>query len=361
MEPPEPRAPARQHAIDLLRFGAALAVVGYHVTYRGYHAEHASPVDYPGLGQVFKYGYLGVELFFLISGYVVLRSAQDKTVGQFFASRVARLYPAYWVACTLTFAVVWGWAPPVAPGVWSPLKFATPTGYAYNLTMLQSFFGVPDLDGVYWTLGCEISFYFLVALLIGFGWMRRHLVPFLWGWLGFCALVGPSVGAQPLVQLLFPRYAPFFMAGMVFFLLQTRQATRWPAYLLLLATYALSLRAIRVISDDMQPFFREAFSRPVAMAVVTGGFVVFGLLSHGRLRLRPAPWLAWAGALSYPIYLLHHTIGFVVLQRLGGRVDKYWLLAGLLSGLLVGAYLLHRLVERPASPWLRRTLQQWLE
>jgi peptidoglycan/LPS O-acetylase OafA/YrhL len=82
MEPPEPHAPARQHAIDLLRCGAALAVVGYHVTYRGYHAEHASPVEYAGLGQVFKYGYLGVELFLLISGYVVLMSAQGDTAGQ---------------------------------------------------------------------------------------------------------------------------------------------------------------------------------------------------------------------------------------------------------------------------------------
>jgi len=360
MEPPEPQAPARQHAIDLLRLVAAVAVVLYHVAYRGYHAEHASPVDYPGLGRVFKYGYLGVEVFFVISGYVVLLSAQRKTLGQFFVSRVARLYPAYWVACTLTFAVVRLWAPPAVPGSWSPLKFATTAGYAYNLTMLQSFFGRPNLDGVYWTLGCEISFYFLIALLIGFGWMQRHLVPFLWGWVGYCALVGPSEVPQPLVQLLIPRYAPFFMAGMVFFLLQTRQAAPWKGYLLLLATYAESLRASRAISADMEPFFHEAFSLPVTWAVVTGCFAFFLLLSHGRLRLRPARWLAWAGALSYPIYLLHHTIGFVVLQRLGGKVDKSLLLAGLLGALLLAAYLLHTLVERRYSGVFRQQLRAWL-
>ncbi|RZJ93005.1 MAG: acyltransferase, partial [Hymenobacter sp.] len=106
MEPAEHYKSTRYYEIDLLRFVAAAAVVLYHFAYRGYHADHLSPVDYPVLGQVCKYGYLGVELFFLISGYVILHSAQGKSLGQFFVSRVQRLYPAYWVACTLCFVVV---------------------------------------------------------------------------------------------------------------------------------------------------------------------------------------------------------------------------------------------------------------
>ena len=356
MEPPAQPSPPRQHAIDLLRFGAALAVVLYHVAYRGYHAGHLSPVAYPALGRVFKYGYLGVELFFLISGYVVLLSAEGKTVRQFVVARVARLYPAYWVACTLVFGATRLWA----PGTWTGLPAAPGPVYAANLTMLQSFLGQPNLDGVYWTLGYEISFYLLIVLLIGLGGLRRSLVPFLWGWLGYCALVGPSVAALPLVPLLFPRYAPFFMAGMVFYLLHRRPAGRWWLYLLLLACYAECLRAGRAISADMEPFFHEAFSLPVTWAVLTGGFLVFGLISHGRLRLRPAGWLGWAGALSYPIYLLHHNLGFMVLQRLGGRVDDNVLLGGLLAGLLLASYLLHVLVERRYSPKLRQKLAQLL-
>jgi peptidoglycan/LPS O-acetylase OafA/YrhL len=106
MEPEERTQPSRYHEIDLLRFVAAMAVVFYHFAYRGYHADYLSPLDYPALGQVCKYGYLGVELFFLISGYVILHSAQGKTLGQFFVSRVRRLYPAYWVACTLCFVAI---------------------------------------------------------------------------------------------------------------------------------------------------------------------------------------------------------------------------------------------------------------
>jgi peptidoglycan/LPS O-acetylase OafA/YrhL len=353
MEPAPQPSPPRQHAIDLLRLGAALAVVLYHVAYRGYHAGSLSPVAYLGLGRVFKYGYLGVELFFIISGYVVLLSAEGKTVRQFLVARVARLYPAYWVACTLVFGAL-----RLGAGTWVGLPAATVPVYAANLTMLQSFFGQPNLDGVYWTLGYEISFYFLIGLLIALGGLRRWLVPFLWGWVGYCALVGPAVAALPLVPLLFPRYAPFFMAGMVFYLLHRRPAGRRPLYLLLLATYAESLRAGRAISADMEPFFHEAFSLLVTWVVLTGGFGLFWLISHGRLRLRPAAWLGWAGALSYPLYLLHHNLGFMVLQRLGGRVDDSLLLGGLLGGLLLASYLLHVLVERRYSALLRRKLER---
>ncbi len=70
MEPEPRQPPLRFYEIDLLRFLAALSVVLYHYTYRGYMADHYSPVPFVGIGRFTKYGYLGVELFFLISGYV---------------------------------------------------------------------------------------------------------------------------------------------------------------------------------------------------------------------------------------------------------------------------------------------------
>ena len=110
MEPEPHKASIRFYEIDLLRFLAALSVVFYHYTYRGFTQGNYSPLEFPEIGRVTRYGYLGVELFFIISGYAVLLSAQGKTVRQFFLSRITRLYPAFWVACTLTFTVkrLWG-------------------------------------------------------------------------------------------------------------------------------------------------------------------------------------------------------------------------------------------------------------
>jgi peptidoglycan/LPS O-acetylase OafA/YrhL len=362
MEPEVHRRPVRYYEIDLLRFLAALAVVLFHFTFRGFHGDHLSPVEYPVLGSVFKYGYMGVEFFFIISGYVVLLSAQGKTLSQFFTSRVMRLFPAYWVVCTLCFVVVRLFGPAVhAPG-WSPLLDAPLKGYLYSMTMLQSFFGVNSLDGVYWTLGYEISFYFLVAVLLTFGWLR-HLPWVLAGWLAYCALVGPTTAPTAFSLLLFPRYAPFFAAGMVFYLIQTHQAARWKLYGLLAAAFALGLRAALSRAAENAQNYHQPFSAAVVAGLFGLFFVVFLLIIYRKINLGQASWAAFAGALTYPLYLAHHSMGYVVFQRLGPTVDKHVLLGGLLLGFMALAYVLHVAVERrysqPLGQWVRQRLARW--
>jgi peptidoglycan/LPS O-acetylase OafA/YrhL len=359
MEPEERQQPSRYYEIDLLRFVAAMAVVLYHLAYRGYHAGHISPVEYPTLGRVCKYGYLGVELFFLISGYVILHSAQGKTLGQFFVSRVQRLYPAYWVACTLCFVMVRLFRTVYGEGNWPSIFDVSLRAYCYNLTMLQTFFGVPDVDGTYWTLAVEISFYFLVSLLLAFEWLR-HLVPVLVGWLVYCSLVGPTDSAGPFGWLFFPRYAPFFIGGMLLFLLQTSQIARCKLWGLLLWAYGLSWQVVRADTLEKSVFFHEHFSLPVVVIILTGCYGLLLLIVTRRLRIGEAKWLAVAGSLTYPIYLLHHNMGYLVLQSLSGRVEKYVLLAVLLLVLLLLAWLLHVLVERPFSKKLGKKVQQLL-
>ncbi len=359
MEPTSSHQPTRYYEIDLLRFLAAAVVVLYHWAYRGYYQGNLSPVDYPALGQVCKYGYLGVELFFLISGYVILHSAQGKTLGQFFVSRVRRLYPAYWVACTLCFVVVRLFRPAFGAAGSSPLFDVSLRDYCYNLSMLQRFFGVFDVDGVYWTLAVEITFYFLVSLLLAFGWLK-HLGPVLVAWLGYCTLVGPVEDSTPFSLLLFPRYAPFFIAGMLVYLLQTKAVKSWKLGGLLLWAYGLSVQSVWVDTRSKSVFFNDYFSMPLVVALLTGCYGVLLLIATRRLRLGQSAWLAAAGSLTYPVYLLHHNMGYLVLQYLGGRVDKHVLLATMLLVLLVLAWLLHVLVELPFSKKLGEKVQQLL-
>jgi peptidoglycan/LPS O-acetylase OafA/YrhL len=357
MEPEVRHKPVRYYEIDLLRFIAALSVVLFHFTYRGYHADHLSPVDYPALGAVFKYGYLGVELFFIISGYVVLLSAQGKTLGQFIISRITRLYPAYWVACTFTFLVQYLGKPAVPSPAWPAMLEASARTYVFNMTMFQNFLRVPDLDGVYWTLKVELVFYLVVALLIVTK-SFRYLVPLLAAWVGYCLYFGPVAFGRPLSFLLFPRFAPFFIAGMVFYLIQTSQAARWKLYSLLLLSYVAALWSTKVVLTEMITVYQQPFSLIVAWGAVTVFFSVFLLVINRQLQVGQAKWLAWAGALTYPIYLLHHNVGYVAFQRLGGLVPKYVLLPALLAAVFGLAYLLHVQVERRYSKPLSQLLQK---
>lgn len=330
----------------------------YHFTFAGYYYHGLSPVRYEGIDQVFKYGFLGVELFFIISGYVVLMSAQGKTIGQFFTSRVTRLYPAFWVACTICFVVVRVFAPPITQ-LGQPVLDTSLGHYVLNMTMLQSFFGIPNLDGVYWTLTYEINFYFIVIILIAFKWIK-HLTAFLVIWLIYCLVASLALNTGPFSFLFFPQYASYFIAGMIFFLLQSKQAARWKLYLLLLFSYGLSIHSCLERIKISTTYYCHPFSKTIGITLVTLFFVVFLLIINCKINLRQTKWLTWAGALTYPIYLCHHNIGYVALQRLGGKIDKYLLLIGLLATVITLACIIHVFVERRLSKPLGQKLQQLL-
>jgi peptidoglycan/LPS O-acetylase OafA/YrhL len=154
--------PRRLELLDCVRFFAVLMVMAFHYTFNGIvngKINSIRQVDW--LVDVTKYGYLGVELFFLISGYVIFFSAQSGSSSKFAVSRAIRLYPAYWFAVLFTslFSYYWG----------GELMAVTPTMVVINLTMLQSFLNISDVDGVYWTLGYEVKFYAAVFFLLLIG------------------------------------------------------------------------------------------------------------------------------------------------------------------------------------------------
>ena len=140
--------------IDSLRGIAALAVLSFHFTTRydeiyrfsGYLPFHA------------PWGYLGVNLFFVISGFVIYMTLDRTDVGaDFLVSRFSRLYPAYWTAIALTFCIT---SLLGLPGKAVPWHIAV-----LNIPMIQMLFSVPMVDGVYWTLLVELLFYGLAYAL----------------------------------------------------------------------------------------------------------------------------------------------------------------------------------------------------
>ncbi|MDO7845891.1 acyltransferase [Hymenobacter sp. M29] len=348
MEPLSP-VPANRYAeLDLLRFLASLAVVLLHFTYSMPRVAHIGPT-FPVLGGIFRYGYLAVDLFFMISGFVVVKSARPKALPQFAVARITRLYPAYWLSCGLTFVglhVVGSGA-----ASWRQLLF--------NLTMLQEFFGQPHLNGVYWSLTYELTFCFLVALLIAGRLWRLHF-PVLLGWLAYTLVAGPLPPAHLFSYLFIPKHSAYFIAGMLFYVLQSRRHAAWQVHLALFAALALALRSDRAERQLAQQFYHDA---PLNGVLTAGLIVLFFLVLYCILvrqwRLPAHPVWGWLGSLTYPLYLLHGT-GAAVLGPLAGRLNSYLLLGGALALVLLLAGAAHALVERPLSrrlgPWLAQLL-----
>ena len=345
-----PRPASRLAVVDGLRLLAAFSVLAYH--YTGINRDYwgAKPlVEFPTLHHLSRYGYLGVELFFLISGFVILMTAYDRTVQSFVSSRVARRYPAYWVAILITFLLQQFWTGGRTP------TFLEALG---NLTMAQNAYGLTDVQGAFWTLWVELRFYLLIGVLMAVGMTRRRLLAFavLWPLIG---QIADNNGSSILSALLVPSYAPYFAAGIVLFLLTTdvRNLACW-----------LALGFTGVFSVAQAAGYAERASQLTGARVspvVTGGAVVVMLLvllacTHGPLSRIRWGWLTFAGALTYPLYLVHGQIGYFVIDQLQDGLQSYVVLALATVASFVVAYLIHRLVERPAARPLRRAVESSL-
>ncbi|QZN84622.1 acyltransferase [Cellulomonas sp. C5510] len=340
----------RLGVLDLLRLVAAVSVVLFHLTARD-HSRWAAGLPhtvFPGLAAVSRYGYLGVHLFFAISGFVILLSAWGRPARALVASRVSRLFPAYWAAVLLTATLRWAW-----PG----FDARTPGEVLVNLTMLQDPLGVPRVDGVYWTLWVELQFYVVVAVMARIGLTAPRVV-------ALCA-VAPAVTLVALQVPSVARFAsltewlPLFCAGMAVFVIR-REGGRAVLWLVLVAN---TLTAAAVAATRTTSAIDAIASGPrTSPAVVAAGVVlVVGLVAAAALVPQvsrvDARWLTAAGLLTYPLYLTHEYVGWAVIDLLSPLTAAAVVLAAACAVCGGVAVALHRAAERP----VQRRVRRWLE
>ncbi|MFJ2027028.1 acyltransferase family protein [Streptomyces sp. NPDC087897] len=352
---PPPKQRSRLAALDGLRILAALMVCLYH--YAGKEGPVAeswgqSPAHlFPTLSSFATYGSLGVQLFFIISGFVICMSSWGRSVGDFFRSRVARLYPAYWAAIVVVTA-----AAVLLPVVVKPLR---PDQLLVNLTMLQQPLGVDRVLGVCWTLWVELRFYVLFAVFVVWrGVTYRRVVVFCCGW----TLAGAfaRIADHPLTDALVMRdHAPYFIAGLALYLIH-RHGSDLLLWGIVLVSWLLGQRYS--VMALWHPGADGAFDRSpyVIQLIVTLSFVAVAAVALGWLRWADWRWLTFAGALTYPFYLLHEHLGWFVIRVLnrGLRIPPQLTLISTVVLILVLAYLMHRFVEKPVGPRLKRTMTE---
>ncbi|GHJ48419.1 acyltransferase [Catellatospora sp. TT07R-123] len=339
-------APAKAHAprllvLDGLRLAAALMVVCYHLIGDriGVWQPKAENLFGPAHGPA-MYGFLGVQLFFIISGFVICMSAWGRPLGDFFVSRAVRLYPAYWLAVPVTAALLY----------LVPITGYRPSGrdLLANLTMMQDFLGIKNLDQSYWTLAVEMMFYLLFAVVVARGLTYRRVVVFCSVWT-VVSVLAPRFGSTWLSTVTGAGTACYFIAGIALYLIH-----RFGQNLLLWGIVGLSWLLAIVRLPGLADARHVAFT-PTA-AIVTAFFVVMAAVALGWFSWVRAGWMATAGALTYPLYLIHQTVGLAVIKKAQAYVPAWPLLLGVLAGLLAAAWLIHRLVERPVSRWMKRRL-----
>ncbi|MEU7917330.1 acyltransferase family protein [Micromonospora zamorensis] len=341
----------RLYILDLLRFLAAIIVVVYHLMPVATQAYASYIFGVPAFNYS-RYGWLGVDLFFLISGFVICMSSWGRGTGQFITSRITRLMPAYLVAVpvALVFRTLWSENPDdPAPALSDTLA---------NLTLTQGLRGIPDLDGVYWTLLVEMKFYLIFAVVVWFGLSYRRVVAFclLWTTLSIFAQYSQE---RLLIALLEPQYTSHFVAGITLYLIY-RFGPNFLLWGMLAVSWIFCLLSVKNIVQQ-----RVAAGENLTLTAGTLVLTLFYLMMIG-VALGWFSWVRWrglvmVGALTYPVYLLHNTIGPVAIRKLNDNVPRWPLMIGVLMGILLAGYLVHRFVERPGAKIIRRGLMSSFE
>jgi peptidoglycan/LPS O-acetylase OafA/YrhL len=217
----------RIQILDYARFVAAMFVLLFHYTNNGISNGKITAISIvPDIAGITRFGYLGVHLFFIISGYVIFYSAFNKSAAQFAYSRAKRLFPLFWIAVISTYLFQKFFSN-------SDLLSANMNQFLANLTMIPGVFGQKNMDGVYWSLVYELKFYLLIFVLLMFG-KRSHLHYYSIAWILYVILVS---NLHLHVYFAHVNYL-FFSAGIIFAIIRCNtQINKYILWVLLAVIY----------------------------------------------------------------------------------------------------------------------------
>jgi len=314
-------------ALDVARFIAAMMVVMFHF------GALQMPVNGSFFFEVAKFGYLGAPIFFIISGFVILVSAAGRSAGEFAVARFVRLYPTFWFCLAVTITLMF----------LSGLARYTASGILANMTMLNNFLHVKDIDGVYWTLHSEMKFYGVIFLLLAVGFLKKYRV-WVGVWAGFTVaklVVGHVLHVGRALDM---GCSPFFMSGVVMYLIMKDGMNRFNGIMLAVSVLLTGIKGFEQASDYMIGV--STLDRVLSVAIVLAFQLFLYLLARGKFRPPEMQGLVILGGMTYPLYLLHNRAGNAVRFVLQRYLPAGAAVAAAIAVVLGVSFVIHVLFER---------------
>ena len=330
--------------LDPLRFGSALSVAFFHQMFwswaqlalgatKGFEQFVATDVQFPSSAPFVWFGWVGVEVFFVISGFVIANSASKSSPAEFLISRALRLYPAVWVCATATFIVL--------------LIFATEPLYGVFISYVKTMLLIPIggarwIDGVYWTLAAEIVFYALVfCVLLTKKFTLRHVAWALTVYSGvynaFALLVMSGVVQSERLYYLILNirldkatlllcHGCYFALGIWLFISSNRKLTTLERLAVIVTLLSGSAEIFSFSSFLLTHIPAISGQSPlIPIAVWLAAAFVIGIAANRSRRSigpsispRSAGVLRTLGLITFPLYLTHNIIGSAIVRALVG-------------------------------------------
>lgn len=360
--------------LDALRFVAAMLVCIFHLgfySWASFGSTTAEALDhvvsFEQLTPFSWFGWVGVEIFFVISGFVIANSANGASAAAFLRGRILRLYPAAWICATLTLIMLVLFVHEQSP--------LSAMGYLRTMTLWPK---GPWIDGAYWSLAVEISFYTVIFVMLVFrrfsllpvvaamltvgsaGYTLLHLA-ILAGWMGEPSWLKPF---EQLADNLLLKHGMFFALGIWLWILSRRQL-RVLGWTGLIAAVALGVGEIARRTFEMEtleahPSINQPGLLPAMIWLAAVLLMMLMVLTPERFTpkaQRTRELLRQLGLATYPLYLLQNVFGASLLHGLvDAGLPGYVSLIVAIAIVLASAFTVALLAE----PAVRRALRSLL-
>jgi len=317
----------RLYILDPLRLVAAFAVVFYH------YLPFVKNTSLGAFLAPFKFGYLGVIFFFMLSGFVIMASCQNRSAFQFALARALRIYPAFIACLFLTVIILY-----LCAGITLP-----PLQIISNALIVNDYIGQPNIDGVYWTLQAELKFYACIFILSLCGLIKYWRV---WLSVWLLAAISHHFLNQPffLGWFIRPAYSFYFIGGVSAYLLSKEQDNKFALLLFFVALAFSCLKSFYQTSGFVES--ANLLDSIVAASVVLVFFVFFFFLAMGKIQTPKKSYWILMGAISYPLYLMHNRAGKTLVNFFNDSVNIYYAIIFTLLIILLVSLFIHLFVEK---------------
>ena len=304
---------ARIDYIDALRVLALGSVICFHYFFSGISRGSLTSVEKSPIFGIAQYGYLGVELFFMISGFVILYSTQNRSALDFAKRRFWRLYPMYWMAIIFIFLVgnLWFWEMN-GPGVQQLFV---------GFTMFPTAFDVRWVDPAHWFLARELQLYVFVTFFLIIGLGRK--LPQLFTYWAVVVMLWNLFNSSDGNFWYFNGFFSFMCGGAIIY--SIREWGWSPTRIVgLISAYVAGMDTRMSSVEWLDANRKSPHSALVIGIIVTAIYLIMLLLLNRRITNWSASWTAKAGAVTFPLFLIHDLLGKMSIQQWGTPQNQYF-------------------------------------
>lgn len=322
---------------DVFRGTGAIMVLFHHYTNRYdtlFGHKETWPISLP-----FSLGAWGVCVFFVLTGFFLIPSLDSSpSLGAYYKKRVVRLYSSY-IPCVIITWLLMTFTPPLGNRNVSFISFLG------NLTMFQHFLGLPNVDGAYWTLAVQLIVYITIGaifFIVKKSINKLLIVMFVWMIVGSgVSFLHNQLGFTRLTFITDAKFIQLFIQGLLLYCIGTSlYKSIWIYVFLALCVFY-----------DLFWFSKSYFVFNTLL------IVIMLVVQLTNVSLKKKGVLVFIGSISYPLYLLHQNIGYLIIRFMEqhGLTSEWWIVIPV-SIVITLAWLITAFVEKPISIGINRIL-----